>query len=84
MVLVSVTTPVRAVMDLRVEYVNWKVCSLYSKGSILLISCPVFEECESNVCENGAGCKQLAGDYICDCLPYYTGAFCEDQGNSII
>ena len=26
---------------------------------------------------NRARCKQFAGDYICDCLPGYTGIFCE-------
>lgn len=40
----------------------------------------VFIECEDNICENGAGCKLLAGNYICVCLPGYTGAFCEGEG----
>ena len=40
----------------------------------------VFEECENDVCENGATCKQLAGDYICECPPQYVGAFCEEEG----
>lgn len=40
----------------------------------------VFEDCEDNICENEAGCKLLAGDYICECPPEYTGAFCEEKG----
>ena len=41
---------------------------------------PVTEECDVNICENGAICKQLAGDYICECSPDFTGAICENKG----
>ena len=43
----------------------------------------VYENCDSNICENGATCKVLAGDYICECLPAYTGAFCENKSKTI-
>ena len=42
--------------------------------------CPVTEECDIDICENGAVCKQLAGDYICECPPEFTGAICENRG----
>jgi hypothetical protein len=42
----------------------------------------VFTECEENVCENGAGCKLLAGNFICECPPDYNGAFCEEKGTT--
>ncbi len=41
---------------------------------------PVSESCDQNICENGATCKILAGDYICECLQGYVGAFCEEKG----
>lgn len=44
------------------------------------IMCPVTEECDVDICENGAVCKQLAGDYICECSPEFTGALCENKG----
>ena len=44
---------------------------------------PVTEECDVDLCENGAVCKQLAGDYICECLPEFTGALCENKGMSL-
>ena len=39
----------------------------------------VESECETNICENGATCKLLAGDYTCECLPNYSGPFCQDE-----
>ena len=44
---------------------------------------PVTEECDVDICENGAVCKQLAGDYICECPPEFTGAICENRGMRI-
>lgn len=47
---------------------------------IVVIIAVVVSDCETNICENGANCKLLAGNYICECLPEYTGPFCGDEG----
>ena len=34
-------------------------------------------ECENNLCKNGATCVNLQGSYRCDCKNGYTGNNCE-------
>ncbi|CAD5122787.1 DgyrCDS11193 [Dimorphilus gyrociliatus] len=36
-------------------------------------------ECNSNICENGATCLNLPGNFQCTCSPGYTGKRCEND-----
>ena len=73
-----------AVMDMKVLFVTEKVeYGLLAEeiiASSLFVLFAVSIDCTNNMCENGAHCKVLAGDYICKCLPEYIGAFCENKG----
>ena len=40
---------------------------------------PVIEECEANPCENGGSCTKHVSDYLCTCLPGYTGTLCQSK-----
>lgn len=42
----------------------------------------VFYDCDVDICENEGLCKQLAGDYLCNCLPGFTGAQCQNKSMS--
>ena len=41
----------------------------------------VYSSCDQNPC-NGGACQYHAGNYICQCLPGFTGVFCEDEVES--
>ena len=37
----------------------------------------VINYCSSNPCMNGATCTDGVDSYICECVPGYTGVYCE-------
>ncbi len=41
---------------------------------------PIITECDTNVCQNGGSCSNVAGSVICSCLLGYGGSSCEIEG----
>ena len=37
------------------------------------------DDCEDNLCQSGSTCVDLIQDYVCDCLPGYSGEFCTEK-----
>ena len=54
------------------------------ESSLLLIVIAVIEECEENPCENGGSCTKHVSDYLCTCLPGYTGTLCQGKSRIIV
>lgn len=45
------------------------------------IGCIGIDKCASNPCWNGGTCTQTASQYICECVPGYTGLHCQFDEN---
>ena len=41
------------------------------------------KSCRSSPCKNGGMCKNLKNDYLCSCIPAYTGKNCDKGFNHI-
>ena len=65
----------------KVTIASYSACMHLRTAWECVNSLAAFVECENaNICEHGGACIQVAGEYICDCTPYYTGAFCQNEG----
>ena len=38
----------------------------------------VYEDCDTNLCENGATCQKLGDNYLCLCPPRFNGSLCSE------
>ena len=51
---------------------------------MIFVSSIVYEQCDENLCMNGATCRIVASDYICFCAYGFSGPFCNTSKNIII
>ena len=52
-------------------------CNLYSMCAWVIFRL-VYEDCDMNLCENGATCQKLAGNYLCFCPLGFNGSLCNE------
>jgi len=54
-------------------------------GHVRVFSCPFFDECAVNPCQNGGTCAEtsfyVSNDYVCTCAGGYEGTNCEIDAN---
>ena len=68
-----------AMQEMSAKPVSW-LRTMYNGRDFILLD---IDECDSVPCQNGGTCIDSINEFTCDCIPGYTGIYCETGKPSV-